>query len=375
MSHVAIASILPKPEIANAPDFPFVYDLVGQNTGNLVFTQAVWSHLAGPKKHINYFRVPEETNDRFAGVIIPAASWISADPGVDQTMDQIAAWIETLTIPVVVTGLGVQHSRYEPGFWRTIGAGCKRLLRAVADRSATISVRGHYTAEMLADLGFPATRVTGCPSISIDMRPFDPPLKAAVLTPSQCVICPTRYYLVDSFLQQASVDRELFRFGYEHECGFILQSEAEEMQYLLGFSGAALPAEPQLAELYGEQDLDRLRRFVTEKCRVFFRLDQWATAAGEFAFGFGTRLHGTIMLLNSGVPAVLVTHDSRSREVAELARIPALAPESLELSEGMLQEAYAEADLAAYYARRLELRQVYRAFLGENGLTPQPPAD
>ena len=72
---------------------------------------------------------------------------------------------------------------------------------------------------------------------------------------------------------------------------------------------------------------------------------------------FGTRLHGAIAGLLAGTPAVLVTHDARTAEMARQASIPSVSAETV-TEDADFQQVYDACDIEtfnrnapAYYRR------------------------
>jgi polysaccharide pyruvyl transferase WcaK-like protein len=78
------------------------------------------------------------------------------------------------------------------------------------------------------------------------------------------------------------------------------------------------------------------------------------------------RLHGNVTALASGVPALYVVYDSRTREFAELLGIPTL--DAYKEEEFSFDAAYDPARYAAFARRYAETYQEMRRFLDENGL-------
>ena len=84
----------------------------------------------------------------------------------------------------------------------------------------------------------------------------------------------------------------------------------------------------------------------------------------------GSRLHGSIPSLNSGVPALLLTYDSRTAEMAEFAGIP-VAPADLvarTTTERDLRLRLDDVDMSAWADRRWINQTVFAQFLSDSGL-------
>lgn len=369
MARYGIVSILPSPRSQDFPTFDSFYRALGSNTGNLLFTNAVWQLLKGTKGRLNYFFDPAKVNGTYDTVVIPAANWIQAGAEHDAIIDQLAGRISQLRIPVVVIGIGAQLDQHShpSDLCSALGPGVRRLLRVVSDKSASISLRGEVTQKVLSLLGFHNGCVTGCPSLSFETQPFPMPQKST-FDAKRSLVHSTRYAATKAFARTPSIHRELYRFAYQQQMDVILQSEREELALLFGMSDPSNVHSKNLAETYGATDLDSVRNYILERGRAYLDVAEWSRGVRDYQFAFGTRLHSTIMCLNSGVTAALACHDSRTEEVAEFAAIPRLDLNGQSLTPETIKRAYEQADTDKYYARRREIREIYNRFLTENGL-------
>jgi len=124
-----------------------------------------------------------------------------------------------------------------------------------------------------------------------------------------------------------------------------------------------------MGEVYNTPDWEDLKAFILRQGRVYFDVSKWASSLDMYDYVLGTRLHGTIMALNSGVPAVLVHHDSRTRELCEFAAIPSVSDDSLQTNRRYIERLFARADWSRYYEMRERNLTTYMNFLSINGLS------
>jgi hypothetical protein len=347
--------------------------VAGHNTGNLLFTNAVWDQIDGPVHRIGFNIDPETANREFRAVVIPAANWFS--PHVN--FAEMAEKVEQLDIPVVMIGLGAQGDSYSGKI--DVPEGTVRLVRAVAERSSSISVRGHYTKSVLADYGITKVTVTGCPSLYKDFRPDAAKVlrAAAGQQNGPTLLHSTRYFASHRpFAETASVHRDIFRLAFKTGNDLLMQSEPEEISMIVPAS-----KKPEIApetldlmlQIYGAPNEAALEAYIKAHARVFFDVEQWSDAMCNYGRAFGTRLHATIMALNSGVPAVLVHHDSRTKEVCEFAKIPSVSPTVGPLSENTVRRLIKDCDFEPYANARRENFEVYQTFLEENRVSSALP--
>lgn len=340
----------------------------GFNTGNLLFTNAVWNQIAGEKVHTGFHFDPAKANATLRALIIPAANWFN--PHVD--FYDLAERVEKLDIPVIMIGLGAQSDSYDT--MPEVPEGTVRLMRAVAERSHSVSVRGHYTRKVLAKYGINNVTVTGCPSLYWDVSyaPAERLQAEALRNTGPTLLHSTRYSAIhEPFATTRSIHRKIFRLAFRSNTDLLLQSEPEEIGMITEASH-----KPELSEelknlmvkIYDAKDWPRMEAFIKQHARVYFDPSHWSRAMQTYGRVFGTRLHATIMALNSGVPAVLVHHDSRTRELSEFAALPTFQPGLRRLDEKIVQKAIKNADFSAYASKRRANINIYSTFIRENGL-------
>ena len=151
-------------------DTTYRQNLIGNNTGNLVFSQAVYRLLSTAGNDLETSGLakshPRVINSRFDHVVIPLAN--AFRPTYIETLDALSTLIEQLTVPVTVLGVGEQASLN--GVYKgadSVKPATTRFVRAVLDRSPSIGVRGERTRDYLNSLGFgdEHVKVIGCPSM------------------------------------------------------------------------------------------------------------------------------------------------------------------------------------------------------------------
>lgn len=350
--------------------FDLLMSTAGHNTGNLLFTNAVWQQIRGRKKRIGFQFDPEALNASLKSLVIPAANWLG--PHVD--FSDLADLIEQLDIPVIMIGLGAQGDTCAENV--DIPEGTLRFVRAVAVRSHSISVRGNYTKKVLKKHGIKNVMVTGCPSLFMDLQPniAESLLSRRNSAHEPILLHSTRYSAkYRAFLDSGSLHLDIFRYAYHSNTDLLLQSEPEEISMLVKAADKP-PIEEDvkatMLDLYGARSWDQLEAYLLGHAKVFFDVPRWSQAVMAYGGVFGTRLHATIMALNSGIPAVLAYHDSRTQEMCEFARVPSIHVNKATLDEGEIRHQIHSADIETYLSKRLKNTEVYTEFLVGNCLQP-----
>ena len=288
---------------------------LGQNTGNMMFTQSLLEVIEGGAWG-SFGLSPQELEGRDA-IVLAAANWVNHFDDFGWLADRL----EKTKLPVFLVGVGAQAS--ESAEIPRVNDGTLRLLRLVQDRSATISARGIFSCEVLERYGIKRTRATGCPSLLL-AGPGGP--SPALLQPPKfdaCCMHATRHGFAQADPFQTFLYRQAFRRGID----LVLQSEAADMHYVMNaLIGEPIPwgAEKALKAAYGVEDTGEAAAFLARHGRVFTCYDDWIAYMRRRSFCFGTRIHGTIASLIAGTPATLIAHDSRTAEMADIMGVPAV---------------------------------------------------
>lgn len=336
------------------------------NTGNYMFTEAAYRNVAGNPVWIGFNFDPIKVNAEFDHVLIPAANWINKSDALSGLVPKL----KQIELPITCVGLGAQaNSISEDPEKIELSDTSVDLARTISSKSQYVSVRGDFTRRVLLHLGVSNAVVTGCPSLYMDL-----PVDKSVRKTGDVVLQGTRYNMNRSYLGRPSLDSKIFSIAGKAGVDMIYQSEQLEISFLDGSAGGSWDADVErsgLDKLYGLAGASELREYLAAHGKVFTSIDAWS----EFLctrFGvIGTRLHGAILALNSGTPAALLPHDSRTQEILEFASIPTGNPDDLinentktpRLPDDILDQ------VGSFYERREQNRVVYEQFLSANGLS------
>jgi hypothetical protein len=339
-------------------------DLIGTNTGNLLFSDSAHKMLSLPDTEVtsNGIRTDlsakraAEINEQYDVFVVPLAN--AFRPTFQASLDRLSTLIEQLTIPVVVFGVGAQApADYDTGWLKPMESSVKRFATAVLDRSASIGVRGELTAGYLMGLGFDAVDIIGCPSMFLYGEAF-PDIREARLTEDSRValnLSPDAIPVGDisgiahhaweryrnlMYYAQNTVDAELLLWG---------DTTPE--------SGREDPFPLQLShELLREN-----------KVRMPLDPTTWIEELRAYDFAYGTRIHGNVAALLAGTPSVVLTHDSRTLELCRYFDIPHCSLVGL-AADTDPRDLYEEADFSRIAKGHHARFERVVAFLDRNGL-------
>ena len=348
--------------------------LIAGNTGNLLFSDAVWKFLSTPGNEItpNRYRAKaadaDRINDEYDVFVIPLANALR--PNFRGQLNDLSALVERLDIPVVVFGVGAQAGTDGgTGHLAPVDTDVRRFCSAVLDRSPSIGVRGEVTERYLKGLGFDDVEIIGCPSMFTHGRYLDVRRDPAGLGPSSRLAVNLSYESgnipgseLDSGVLNRLVDAALDRYPDL----FYVGQERKDLE-LLFWGDVSVES--------GEQSpvpLLRSHRLLTEdRTRLYFDTPRWIDALRDRDFVFGTRIHGNIAALLAGTPATVLCHDSRTLELCRYFDIPHRMVGGLP-SEGDLsrlpEQLYEEADPSAMLAGHGERFDRLVSFMDRHGL-------
>ena len=114
---------------------------------------------------------------------------------------------------------------------------------------------------------------------------------------------------------------------------------------------------------------EKLNIFMKNHAHMFFDLQEWKEYLNTqgFTFSFGMRFHGNMLSHLCGIPSLWIVHDSRTRELVETLRLPAVDYDEL----GKIkypEELVEKCDYCEMYKNYNRLYQEYVAYLDENNI-------
>lgn len=345
-----------------ARTLPERFAATGNNTGNLLIGDAV-ARLSDIEivSAGTVVDVPK-LKDSVDLIVIPAANFVS--PVMD--LSWLAPLIERTSHQILMVGVGAQFptTRIQDAQLPEVTL---RLMRIVSERSHSISVRGQFTADVLAKFGIRNTRVTGCPSLfrcgrtSLSIRKPNKDSFRPVFNGSSNVI---RH--ASSANEARGVELKLFHLGMQFQAPYILQNEFAEMQVSAGLDEGIRGCKNTLNTLRAPFGLDEYSQYLRQHSRAFFNVEEWSAFMAGFDVVVGTRFHGNVMALSQGIAAVPVAHDSRTKELCEALQIPFLSMKSF-IDEN-LDDIVAKLDFSSLERTFPEARSRFADFFLENGI-------
>ncbi|MEE1941097.1 polysaccharide pyruvyl transferase family protein [Streptomyces sp. TRM 70361] len=294
-------------------------DLIGTNSGNLVFSDAAHKLLTLPDTEVvsNGLkadpRAAARINEEYDVFVIPLANAFRIS--FAGSLDRLARLIEQLKIPVVVLGVGAQSTLgYDPERLRRIEEPVKRFMKAVLDHSPSVGVRGEFTQSYLNGLGFRDVEVIGCPSMFLHGPEIRVEKRVDALTRDSRI----------------SVNASHSALRTSGEVGRFVTAAWERYPDLVYIAQNLIDAElmfwGDVSEAAGNHSTMPIHRthplYRENKVRLYSDSATWIKELSERDFSFGTRIHGNIAALLAGTPCTVLCHDSRTLELCRYFDIP-----------------------------------------------------
>lgn len=355
------------PSIPMGEPYTLSYQRAGNNFGNLLIGHGVVSVLSGYEYvYRSQLSSPQEANEKCSHIVIPAANflWKGFDFGY------MADFIEATNLPVSIIGLGAQtHDRSRVS---QIHPNTLRLVKIISERSPSLGVRGFYTAEVLAAHGILNVEILGCPSLYTMGRPPELNSYSNDIEIKRLVVNLSRRVFSHSFESAAlrKLENTVLKLAIENNLPFIAQDELEELS--LSDDRENKLACKIITDYFNKIDHEQVINYFSTQTRYFCNVQQWSSFVSKRSGSIGSRLHGNIVSLINGVPALTIAHDSRTLEMCALTGAPYLHVNDFSeknVSVKDLMRSIYEADYSLFSSNMYTLFERYKMFLEKHKLS------
>jgi hypothetical protein len=167
--------------------------------------------------------------------------------------------------------------------------------------------------------------VVGCQSCFFSRRPdFTFPEINLDVDPARILISVTKPTADLSLIKEAIAGGGSF-IGQSSHFEYLLK-DAADCKTVNDLPAEVLERLPKsLARLFGTGELDfkTYHRWIKAKFHQFYNMPEWFDFIwGNFDLAIGSRFHGNMTAMLSGVPALWVVHDRRTQEFCDLLGLP-----------------------------------------------------
>lgn len=330
----------------------------GANTGNIVWANAV-------KKYILFDELwKSEKKYREDNIVIPMANDLNP---YNSTLEVYSnRFIKSNSaIRITILGLGTQLSEEFDTPKKLVNALPQErinALQSLSEHAKSLGIRGWITAECLDLLGIHNYRVIGCPSFYI--YGDNPPQFEKTVSAERVCISWGGDWKKEQYL------KELFRKNKKHGDALIMQS-MEDLPKSLFEDEPIL--ERHINKRYPDLEVNprELFQYIKEIGHMFFDEKSWENFLldGKFTMAVGCRFHGNMKAWQMGIPTLWITHDSRTRELCEVMKLPSISIEKS--ADFVTREEFAQDCIynAEFYENYHECYRQYKSFLTENDIS------
>jgi hypothetical protein len=241
--------------------------------------------------------------------------------------------LDAIDAPLAIIGLGAQNPTLDPQFLDGHD-GARDFIARLNERGASISVRGAFSAEVVARLGGRNIRVTGCPSMFYTLSCPKVRLPEMLKRPERRLGLSLHTGLSQNiFCHSPAAARRMhghaFAFALKNASNVALFEQGVMREYDvadrdLGFGRRVAAAEAVHAAMAGGDPApgftpyDLIARMVSVKS-----IEEWLAKARDLDAIIGFRFHGNMVALLQGGPCFYYVYDSRLAEFCALYGLPA----------------------------------------------------
>jgi len=264
---------------------------------------------------------PQRLKEKVDTLILPCANWLSQN----SNLENLAYLIRDVDLPVLVFGLGAQSCSEKR--IPELNEGTIRFLNEASKRTPYIYVRGRFSKNVCSHYGIHNTKILGCPSILLN------PSRELGLT------------LEDRY---SNLDFRRIGWFISSLPDYLLKTEKKILDLTDKKVTYLVNSGDLIYKIINEEDLTprylkhfdvvyknlfqhffknkrSVIQFIRKNSRYFLNPSEYFHyVKNNFTFISGTRIHGSISGLNCGTPTICITHDSRTRELCDVHKIPSL---------------------------------------------------
>lgn len=321
------------------------------NVGNKLWLMGLISTISTSENQIDFlesYMDADYINSNYDICIKPEANIFS--PRFRDGMERHVERYKEVKIPIYVIACGAAAKNYDDldELCQAIRDPATAFIRQVYKTGGEFCLRGYFTKAMFDRLGFHDAVVTGCPSlyqlgrnlnISNEKVPLDQ-FKVALNGTMRPIEKIMSHYSNTVFIDQGIYWPIMYSEKYE------LSDKSSVKQY----------------SLFG------IKKLEADRIKLWVDIQDWADylVSQDFSFSFGSRIHGNILPILCGIPAVICPPDARVKEMAEFYEIPMISKNDIKKRD--LYEIYSNTNYAMFNKNYAAKYDAYGAFLKERGI-------
>ncbi|MDD6157380.1 MAG: polysaccharide pyruvyl transferase family protein [Lachnospiraceae bacterium] len=341
------------------------YDGKCRNTGNKVWMQGIISELSTPENQLVYYDPKmtfEQINANFDMVLFSTAN-LFCRKFLDE-MEEYSSFFSEIKIPVFVISCGAQANSYDDlhNLCADIRKPATKFIDTIYNTGGEFGLRGYFTKEVFDCLMSNTAVVTGCPSLFQNGRTLkisEEKLDSHLIKPVFNGSLPFKNDVFKEYPDSIYIDQN-FYFNELYAPSFWDNIEISNHG---------------IYQLIKKYKLQYLNLLVSNRLKLFVDIPEWRSFLQQngYNLSLGSRIHGNIMALLSGIPAIIYAQDTRTREMAEFYNIPYFLPEHK--FQKSVYDIYQNADFRKFNLEFSSKYDAFENFLIQHGIVEKMNTD
>ena len=251
--------------------------------------------------------------------------------------NHIMNFIKKINKPIIIAGLGANSIHgYNKHFYENLDPELITFLKFLSDHCIEIGVRGNYTKEILNKFHINNVRPIGCPTF------FERGKNRIIQKKNKNLN--NILYTSNNFFNSTINPKHVI-------CQDLCETELLNAVIFNKWNP--------------NSDYYLLNKWKNKQYHLFTNIEEWKKFITSFDFAIGCRLHGTIIALNSNIPAICCKNDYRTKEMCEFLHIPYYWQISKNTN---IKKLYKNLDLTDLNSNYNDLFNNYNEFLIKNNI-------
>lgn len=323
------------------PETVIAKNSIGSNSGNLLYAYGVYRTLMTEDTiiDVDYYGVEEtysekdiaRINEEYDAYVCPLAN--AFRKSFEENLIKYANFFDKLTIPCYIIGIGL-NAPYEPeiGASRPFDEAAKKFVKAALEKSSIIGLRGEITGENLSQRSLYLSKTL---KIAFNL---------SNITPENIV-------------------RFAFHEMQTYPDHHLIEQNRDELK-LLYYGTQYIPNKDASILLSREISHPLIQE---NRYHCFINIPTWLDFLRGIDLSIGSKLHGNVVDVLSGCPALFMPLDSRMRELVAYHDFPAI-PHMQVKEDDQIEKLVQKVDMTSHLKKHKANFERFVGFLNKNSV-------
>ena len=352
-----------------------LFDYLGGNTGNLAFHEAIVNFLGKNVKTLWWASNPVSVNQCGDIAVIPCANHLRPNFSCNIVNENL----KKVYKPMIAVGLGTDGDIDSKSYIKP-SQDAIELVNIIASHSPAeypnIALRTPDTLAIMENLGLKNNCVVlGCPSVLINPnKNLGKKINSNLKKIKRIAVLASNF----KWTKLSIIDNKLVKLINKNSA-YIVQHPLSMIKIARTKFDEVTPDEVDEFKKFSCSHMDNIefKEFIYNNTFTFFSINSWLEFYRNFDFAIGARIHGIILALQMGIPALCIAHDKRTYEMCKFMHIPYLKYSELvseDINYDFLCEKFIKIfDYKTFDHTRLSLASEYLKFFKNNYIQVKIP--